>query len=72
MTFRRDLIKELYYHKKASANVISYVIWTGVSGVAFLYSLFTLPDLFFIIVSGMHFVACAVILFLGIALKNNY
>ncbi|MFH1227423.1 MAG: hypothetical protein V1701_05920 [Planctomycetota bacterium] len=64
-------IKDLYYHKKPSANISSYVLWTATSGVAFLYALLILPDLLFIIVSGMNFGACGLVLFLSARLKNH-
>ena len=62
-------IKDLWFHKKMSANISSYIIWTACSGIAFLYSLFILPDLLFRIVSGLNFASCALILLLSIALK---
>lgn len=65
-------IKDLYHYKKSSANVASYVLWTTTSGIAFLYSLFILPDLLFRIVSGVNFVACILVLFLSINLKNYH
>ncbi|MDP1760440.1 MAG: hypothetical protein Q8L01_03295 [Candidatus Woesebacteria bacterium] len=65
-------IKDLYFHKKPSANISSYVLWTATSGIAFLYSLFILPDLLFRAVSGMNFIACTIVLFLSIRLKNNH
>jgi len=64
-------IKDLYYHKKPSANITSYVLWTTTAGITFLYALFILPDLLFRIVSGISFGACAIVLFLSIKLKNN-
>lgn len=64
-------IKDLYHHKKPSANVDSYILWTATGGIAFLYSLFILPDPLFIIVSGLNFGACALVLFLSVNLKNN-
>ena len=64
-------IKDLYHHKKPSANIVSYMIWTITTGIAFLYSLFILPDLLFRIVSGINFGACALVLFLRIRLKNG-
>jgi hypothetical protein len=63
-------IKDLYYHKKPSANINSYAIWTAANVIAFLYSLFILPDLLFRIVSGTNLGACALILYLSINLKN--
>ena len=63
-------IKDLYYHKKASANVTSYLLWTATTGIAFLYSLFILPDFLFRIVSGINFGACALVLLLSIKLKK--
>ena len=64
-------IKDLYHHKKPSANTVSYMLWTTTTGIAFLYSLFILPDLLFRIVSGINFGACALVLFLRIRLKNG-
>ena len=63
-------IKDLYFHKKESANVRSYTIWTFTSGIAFLYSVFILPDLLFRIVSGIGFLLCATVLFLALRLKR--
>ena len=65
-------IKDLWIHKKKSANITSYIIWTITTGIAFLYSLFILPDLLFRIVSGLNFVCCSVILLLSIRLKILY
>jgi len=63
-------IKDLW-NKKPSANTRSYVLWTTTTGVAFLYSLFILPDLLFRIVSGMFFVSNIIILFLILRLKYS-
>jgi len=62
-------IKDLYFHRKKSANTSSYIIWTLCSGITFLYSLFILPDLLFRIVSGLNFMSCAIIL--AIRLEYN-
>ncbi len=62
-------INDLWHHKKLSANETSYLLWTATSGIAFLYSLFILQDLLFRIVSGLNFVACAVILLLSVRLR---
>jgi len=64
-------IKDLYYHKKSSANISTYKIWTVTSGIAFSYSLLILPDLFFRIASGIGFALCALILFLSVRLKKG-
>jgi hypothetical protein len=63
-------IKDLWLRRKRSANITSYVIWTLCSGIAFLYSLFILPDLLFRMVSGLNFVCCAIILILSLRLKQ--
>ena len=62
-------IKDLY-HKKASANIPSYILWVIATGISFLYGLIILPDLLFILVSGMNFAACLVVLLLRIRLKR--
>ncbi len=64
-------IKDLYYSKKESANILSYIIWTSVGFVSLLYSLFVLKDLFFRIVSAINFSACLTILILSIRLKKQ-
>ncbi len=56
-------IKDLLKHTR-SANTSSYVLWTITGGITFLYSIFILPDTLFRFVSGMAFLACAVILVL--------
>ena len=61
-------IRDLY-HKKLSANVASYLLWTATSGITFAYSLFILPDLLFRIVSGLNFGSCALIFLLSMNLK---
>lgn len=63
-------IKDLYKHKKPSANATSYWLWTLTTGTAFLYSLFILPDLLFQIVSGAMFISNFVILVLIIRLQK--
>ncbi len=63
-------IKDLHIHKKASANISSYRLWTITTFISFLYSSFILSDLLFSIVSGMNFVFCSSILILTIRLKN--
>ena len=64
-------IKDLYHYKKCSANITSYILWTATGGIAFLYSIFILPDLLFRIVSGLSFGACALVLLLSINLRNK-
>lgn len=59
-----DLLK-----KKPSANIASWTIWTTTSGIAFLYSIFILPDILFRIVSGIGFAACGLILVLRLQIK---
>jgi hypothetical protein len=56
-------------HKKKSANVSSYAIWTLCSMITFLYSLFVLNDLLLRVVTGLNFLCCATILVLGIRLN---
>lgn len=63
-------IRDLYFHKKPSANMISYILWTITTGVTLLYALFILPDLLFRIGSVISFGACATILLLTVGLKK--
>ena len=62
-------IKDLYYHKKVSANAVTFAMWTATTSVTFLYSLFILPDLLFRVVSGLNLIACLIVLSLCIRLK---
>lgn len=62
-------MKDLYLHKKKSANTHSYIIWTLCTAITLLYSIFILPDLLFRIVSGLNFLCCALILALCIRLR---
>lgn len=64
-------ITDLYLHKKLSANVLSFILWTFSEGIAFMYSLFVLNDILFRLVSGIHFLACLIILILSYNLKNK-
>ncbi len=54
-------IRDLYHHKKQSANVKSYFLWTICSAVGFLYSIFILDDLLVRITAGLGFACCAFI-----------
>ncbi len=62
-------MKDLYLHKKKSANTQSYLIWTVCTAITLLYSIFILPDLLFRIVSGLNFLCCALILALCVRLR---
>ena len=64
-------IKDLYFHKRKSANTKSYALWTVSTGISFLYGLFILQDTLFRIVSGMSFIFCATILLLSIRLGRK-
>ena len=61
-------LKDLHYHKKPSANSMSYFVWSVTTGVAFLYSIFVLGDPLFRFVSGLHFLACLSVLLLSVKL----
>ena len=45
-------IRDLY-NKKPSANILSYVLWTGATGIALLYSIFILPDIYQMVNRGI-------------------
>lgn len=64
-------IKDLYINKKRSANTASYVLWSISTGIAFLYSLFILPDFLFRVVSGIFFILNALVLLFCLRLKKN-
>lgn len=58
-------MKDLYCHKKASANTTTYVLWTITALITLLYSLFILPDIMFSVISTANFVSCSLVLFLS-------
>ncbi len=62
-------MKDLLIHKKKSANLTSYFIWTLSSVIVFLYSLFILQDVLVRIVTGLNFICCAIIFILGLRLR---
>jgi hypothetical protein len=62
-------IIDLLIHKKKSANISSYAIWTLCSAITFLYALFILQDPLVRVVTGLNFLCCATVLVLGIRLN---
>jgi len=64
-------IRDLHHHRRKSANMSSYMIWTATSFVTLLYSLFILPDFLFRAVSLLSFIACAVVLILCLRLRYD-
>lgn len=63
-------IKDLW-HKKPSANLSSYRIWTFQYVVTLLYAIFILQDLLFIGITICNLIACIIIWLLTFKLKNN-
>lgn len=64
-------IRDLYYKKKPSANIASYILWSSTGGIGFIYAIFIISDLLLSIVSGINFFACLVVLVLSIGLKQK-
>lgn len=64
-------IKDLYLHKKPSANLHSYLLWTLTTCIATLYSNFVLHDFLFRLVSTMNFIACSTTLLLIVLLRKK-
>ena len=64
-------IRDLYHHKKPSANISSFIVWSSTVGIGFLYAIFILQDTLFRIVSGINFFACLTVLILSIQLKRK-
>ena len=61
-------VKDLFY-KKPSANISTYILWTTATLIAFLYGIFILKDMLYLLVSGVNFVACSLIL--GLIVRLN-
>ena len=64
-------IKDLLHHEKPSANTSSYAIWTVTSLIAFLYSIFVVPDFLFQAVSIVNLVCCTIIFVLMLKLDRD-
>lgn len=64
-------LQDLYRHKKPSANISSYILWSSTGGIGFLYSMFILSDLLLRIVSGINFFACITVLALSVSLNKK-
>ena len=63
-------IKDLF-NNKPSANIFSYFLWTLTSTVTLLYGLFVLRDLLFRLVSGLYFLANALIFILRLRIGKK-
>jgi len=61
-------IKDLL-HKKQSANIHSYMIWSAVSLITFLYALLVISDLLLEIVTGLILFSNTLILILSLILQ---
>ncbi len=61
-------IKDLHVHKKPSANITSYFLWTLTSSISFLYSIFILNDVLVRVISAVNLLACILVLILSINL----
>ena len=62
-------MKDLWVHRKKSANTSSYVIWTLSSSIGLLYSLIFLQDWLVRIAATVNMACCATILILAMRLK---
>lgn len=62
-------IKDLYYHKKPSANIKTYALWSLTTAVVCLYALFVLNDFWFRLVAVLDFLSCFTIFMLSANLK---
>ena len=59
-------IKDLYRHKKQSANSMSYSIWTATATVVLLYSVFVSSDILFRFIATTNFICSMIVLLLSI------
>ncbi len=62
-------IKDIHFHKKPSANIKTYAVWTLTTGISLLYGIFILNDFLFRVIAGVGFVCCFTVLALSINLK---
>ena len=63
-------VYDLYHHKRPSANVSTYLLWTIASGIGFMYGLCILPDPLFLLVAGTNFFANTIVLLLRMRLPR--
>jgi hypothetical protein len=64
-------IKDLYIHKKPSANNTTYAMFIFYAASAFLYSIFVLPNLLFSVMSAVNLICCTVVLVLNLKLTKE-
>jgi hypothetical protein len=64
-------IKDLYIHKKPSANNATYAMFIFYAASAFLYSIFVLPNLLFSVMSAINLLCCTVVLVLNLKLTKE-
>jgi hypothetical protein len=62
----RDLL-----HKKRSANIHSYMIWTAASAITFLYAFLVISDLLLEIITGLLLALNAIIFILALRLNKK-
>ncbi len=60
------------WHKKCSANLATYGIWTVTTLLAFLYGLFVLHNLVFNLVVGLQLLASLAVLILRLRIPSSY
>lgn len=63
-------IKDLW-KKKPSANATTYIVWASTTFVTFLYAVFIVEDLLFSVVISLQLLACLIILFLRLRIKEG-
>jgi hypothetical protein len=64
-------IKDILVHKKMSANISSYFMWTFCTGVTFLYSMLMVSNTLLQIVTGVNMACCALVLGASLFIKYN-
>ncbi len=62
-------IKDLYWHKKPSANINTYALWTMTTAVVLLYAALIIDNFWFRVVAVLDFMFCLTILSLSLHLK---
>jgi hypothetical protein len=63
-------IRDLYFHKRASANIMTYLLWTITALITLVYSLYVSSDILFRFISAINLAACSLVLYLSVAGKN--
>ena len=62
---------DLIVYKRKAINTISYILWGIANGATCYYSFMILPDLFFQIISSIHFLSCIALIIINLLINEE-